>query len=55
VSNGVVGRYRDVLSPRTVAILDRKWAAVIAPETGLADYAALDAALRARATRPVAA
>ncbi|HEY2177479.1 MAG TPA: sulfotransferase domain-containing protein [Caulobacteraceae bacterium] len=55
VRNGVVGRYRDVLAHETIAILDRKWAAVVAPATGLADYAALDAALRARATEPVAA
>lgn len=55
VRNGVVGRYLDVLSPQTIAILDRKWAAVVAPATDLADYAALDAALRARTADRLAA
>jgi hypothetical protein len=55
VCNGSVGRYRDVLSPETLAVMKRKWSAVIAPAAGFADYAAVDAALRARATEPIAA
>ena len=51
VRKGGVGGYKGELSPETIAALDRRWAKVVAPETGLADYAALDADLRARAAR----
>ncbi len=40
---------RQELSDDLVAALDAKWAELVAPVTGLADYAALEAALRARA------
>jgi hypothetical protein len=51
VRKGGVGGYKVELSPETIAALDRRWTKVVAPETGLADYAALDTDLRARATR----
>jgi hypothetical protein len=52
VRKGGVGGYKNELSAETVAALDRRWAAVVTPETGLADYAAVDAELRARAAKP---
>jgi hypothetical protein len=51
VRKGAVGGYRGILSEETIATLDRRWEAVVTPATGLADYAALDAELRARAAR----
>jgi hypothetical protein len=53
VRKGGAGGYRDILSEEIIATLDRKWTAVVTPATGLADYAALDAELRARSARPV--
>jgi hypothetical protein len=51
VRKGGVGGYRSILSEEIIDALDRRWRAVITAETGLADYAALDADLRARAGR----
>lgn len=49
VRKGGAGGHRGVLSEASIALLDRKWAQVIEPAAGLADYAAADAALRQRA------
>jgi hypothetical protein len=54
VRKGGVGGHRQELSPAIVAALDQQWAAVAAPVTGLADYAALDTALRERMRAAVA-
>jgi hypothetical protein len=43
---GVVG-YKSVLPAELVAALDAKWAEMVAPATGFADYTALEAAVRA--------
>lgn len=51
VRRGQVGAYSEALSAATIAAIDRRWSRTIAPDTGLADYAALDAALRARAAK----
>jgi hypothetical protein len=51
VHKGIVGGYKTVLSEEMVAALDARWTTVITPATGLPDYAALDAELRARAAR----
>lgn len=48
VRAGGVGGHKDVLSGAMIEALDRKWAKTVAPATGFADYAALDAALRQR-------
>ena len=39
---------RRALSDATLALLDERWASVVAPETGFASYAALRAALAER-------
>jgi hypothetical protein len=48
VRKGQVGSHRAELPADIAAAVDAVWAERIAPETGFADYAALDAALRAR-------
>jgi hypothetical protein len=49
VRKGGVGGHRLELTPGVVVALDAKWAQYVAPETGFADYAALEAALRGAA------
>ncbi len=51
VHKGIVGAYRTILSEEMVASLDARWTTVITPATGLPNYAALDAELRARSAR----
>ena len=48
VRKGGVGGYRAELTPQIAAAVDAKWTELVTPVTGLADYAALDAAVRAR-------
>ena len=48
VRKGGVGGYRAELTPEIAAEVDARWAELVTPVTGLADYAALDAAVRAR-------
>lgn len=48
VRKGGVGGHAAELPAPIVALLDARWAERIAPVTGFADYAALDAALRQR-------
>ena len=48
VRQGKAGSHREELTPDIVAALDGRWAERVAPVTGFADYAALDAAVRAR-------
>lgn len=48
VRKGGVGGHVKELPPETAALLDAKWAQTVLPATGFADYAALEAALRAR-------
>jgi hypothetical protein len=52
VRKGDVGGYRHILSDEMIATLDRKWTSVVTPATGLDNYAALDAEIRARSARP---
>jgi hypothetical protein len=47
VRKGGVGGHKAELTDDVVAELDAKWAELVAPATGFADYAALDAAVRA--------
>lgn len=47
VRQGGVGGHAAVLSPAAAARLDARWREAITPATGFADYAALEAALRA--------
>ena len=49
VCKGVVGGHRGELPVEVEAALDAMWAQTVAPATGFADYAALDAELRRRA------
>jgi hypothetical protein len=49
VRKGGVGGHRSELPPALSAALDAKWAELAAPATGFADYAALEAAVRALA------
>jgi hypothetical protein len=49
VRKGGVGGHRAELPAEIAAAIDATWTAVVAPKTGFADYAALDAALRAAA------
>ncbi len=49
VRRGGVGGHADELSPELSAALDVKWRELVTPVTGFADYAALEAALRAGA------
>ena len=48
VRKGGVGGHKSELPAEVSAALDEKWATRVAPPTGFADYAALEAALRAR-------
>ena len=48
VRKGGSGGYRAELSPTIAAALDTKWAEVVTPVTGFADYAALEAEVRRR-------
>ncbi|HTT97332.1 MAG TPA: sulfotransferase domain-containing protein [Rhizomicrobium sp.] len=48
VRQGGAGGHRTALSPDVVAMLDEAWTRLAAPATGFADYAAFEAALRAR-------
>jgi hypothetical protein len=47
VRKGGVGGHKAELPAEVAAALDAKWAELVAPATGFADYAALDAAARA--------
>ncbi|HUO11354.1 MAG TPA: sulfotransferase domain-containing protein [Caulobacteraceae bacterium] len=49
VRQGGVGGHKTELTPELAAKLDAKWAELVAPVTGFADYAALEAAVRALA------
>jgi hypothetical protein len=49
VRAGKVGSHRYELPPETAAALDARWTEVVMPKLGFADYAALEAALRAGA------
>jgi hypothetical protein len=49
VRKGGVGGHKAELPPALAAILDAKWTELAAPATGFADYAALEAAVRALA------
>ncbi len=51
VNKGIVGSYRTALSEEMVASLDARWTTVITSATGLPDYAALEAELRAMSAR----
>jgi len=51
VNKGIVGSYRTALSEEMVASVDGRWTRVIASATGLPDYAALEAELRAMSAR----
>lgn len=46
---GGVGGHRTELPPEVGAALDAKWGELVTPATGFADYAALEAAVRAPA------
>ncbi|MFL5295495.1 MAG: sulfotransferase domain-containing protein [Phenylobacterium sp.] len=48
VRKGGAGGGRAELSPQVLAALDAEWARIVAPATGFADYAALEAAVRRR-------
>jgi hypothetical protein len=48
VRKGGSGGHRQELSPKMSAALDAKWAEVVTPVTGFADYAAFEAAVRRR-------
>jgi hypothetical protein len=48
VRKGGVGGYRQELPEEIIRALDAKWTEVVTPALGFADYAALEAALRAR-------
>ncbi|WP_372784436.1 sulfotransferase domain-containing protein [Phenylobacterium sp.] len=48
VRKGGSGGYRQELSPEISAALDAKWAELVTPVTGFADYAALEAEIRRR-------
>ncbi|MDQ0464196.1 hypothetical protein QO010_001977 [Caulobacter ginsengisoli] len=48
VRKGGVGGHKAEMPPEVAAALDARWAQTVAPATGFADYAALEAALRAR-------
>lgn len=47
VRKGGVGGYKAELSPQIIATLDARWAEVVTPALGFADYAALEATLAA--------
>jgi len=47
VRAGKVGSHRQELPPEAAAALEARWADVVTPKLGFADYAALEAALRA--------
>jgi hypothetical protein len=49
VRKGGVGGHAAELTPEVAAAIDAKWAEIVAPATGFADYAALEAAVRALA------
>ena len=49
VRRGGVGGHKSELPPTVAAALDAKWTELAAPATGFADYAALEAAVRALA------
>jgi hypothetical protein len=49
VRAGKVGSHRHELAPETAAALDARWTEVVTSNLGFADYAALEAALRAGA------
>ena len=49
VRKGGVGGHRAELPPQVGAAIDAKWTELAAPATGFADYAAFEAAVRARA------
>jgi hypothetical protein len=49
VRKGGVGGHRGELPATVAAALDARWAELVAPVTGFADYAALEAAVRALA------
>ncbi len=48
VRKGGVGGHKAELSAEISAAIDAKWTELVAPATGFADYAALEAAVRAR-------
>jgi len=48
VRKGGVGGHKKELSPEISALIDAAWAEQVEPETGFADYTALDAAIRGR-------
>ncbi|QLC25264.1 sulfotransferase domain-containing protein [Parasphingopyxis algicola] len=50
VRKGGVGGHKTELQAETAARLDEIWAELVAPRTGFADYAALDAQIRRRAS-----
>jgi len=52
VRKGGSGGGRAELSPQIIAALDAKWAELVTPVTGFADYASLEAAVRARKRVP---
>jgi hypothetical protein len=47
VRQGGVGGHKAELTPDILARLDARWRELVTPVTGFADYAALEAALRA--------
>jgi hypothetical protein len=49
VRKGGVGGHKAELPAEVCAAIDAKWAELVAPVTGFADYAALDAAVRSLA------
>lgn len=48
VRAGKVGGHRDELPDKVIRAIDERWTREVAPATGFADYAALEAALRKR-------
>lgn len=48
VRQGGVGGHKAEMAPDVAAMLDARWAEVVEPATGFADYAALEAALNGR-------
>ncbi|MDB5480600.1 MAG: hypothetical protein JWO83_1653 [Caulobacteraceae bacterium] len=50
VRKGGVGGHAGELPPEVDAAMDAMWAKVVTPKLGFADYAAMEAALRARST-----
>ena len=50
VRQGGVGGHKAELTPEIIAKLDARWRELVTPVTGFADYAALEAALRAEAS-----